>query len=132
MTPTPRAAALAVVLLVAVGLLAGCTAPPENTAVVHGVLERPMLSDFPVRNRQPLPAAGVVLAAHDSKVVATVSVGTNGRFSLRLPPGNYTLYARVAGFPRGTTCQAAHVVQAKADQAVSADVFCRYPLATVG
>ncbi|MGA8679590.1 MAG: carboxypeptidase-like regulatory domain-containing protein [Acidimicrobiales bacterium] len=122
----------AVAVVVAAGLLAGCSTAPENTAVVHGLLYRPMLSNFPVRNRLPLPAAGVVEAARGSNVVATSSVGLNGRFSLRLPSGTYKLYARVSGFPPGTTCQAPHVVLAKANRAVSIDVFCRYPPATGG
>jgi len=119
--------------MVALALLAGCSTAPENTAVIHGLLLRPMLSNFPVRNHRPLPAAGVVEAAEGSKVVATVSVGGNGKFSLHLPPGSYAIKATsTPGFPEGTTCQAPHVVHAKADEAVSVDLVCMYPVARAG
>lgn len=125
--------AVAVICLAAVGCLAGCSTTPPKTATIRGLLERPLLSDFPVKHHQLLAAAGVVRVVQGSNVVATVNVGKSGTFSLRLPPGNYSLDATVtAGFPLGTTCNTGHVVHARANRTVVADVVCHYPPATIG
>lgn len=73
----------------------------------------------------PESATGLARVLRDGHLVAEVTVGQTGRFTVEIPPGTCTL----TGFPsnefRGNgACSAAHVVHARNSEAISADVDC--------
>jgi hypothetical protein len=114
----------AVVLLIAVGLLAGCSSTPQTSAVVHGVLGGQEVPGMKTLHPPPFVAtAGVVHVVKGSILVATLKVGTSGRFQFRVPPGAYRLEGIPSPFA-GWACNDPHV-RATANAAVAVSFDCR-------
>jgi hypothetical protein len=108
----------------AVGMLAGCSST-SNIGVVHAVLG---VNEVDAGGGVPLtshfvPLAGVVRVVQGSKVMATATVGKNGRASFRLAPGTYRLEGTSLDLP-GVKCAALSHVLAHADSTVSVKVIC--------
>jgi hypothetical protein len=75
--------------LMAAGFLAGCSNTPAQPVVVHGLLGGYPFSPFAKLPFHPI--AGTVRVVEGTRVVTTVTVGSSGRFVLRLPSGTYRL-----------------------------------------
>jgi hypothetical protein len=108
----------------AVGLLAGCSTTPQSSAVVRGVLAGPEFRGDKTLNSPPpfVPVAGTIHVVKGSTLVATLKVGTSGRFLLRLPPGTYRLEATPLPSARWS-CNAPKV-RATANAAVAVSFRC--------
>jgi hypothetical protein len=72
------------------------------------------------------PLSGEVTAT-GRNVTRTVQIGTDGSFSLTLPPGSYTLTGHSPDYGSGTAvCRTAHgTVRVRSTKAVTADVLCQ-------
>lgn len=76
----------------------------------------------------PRPLPGLVRITNvRSRVSRTVSVGTDGRFSLALPPGSYSLVGRSPRYHAGAgyDCQAIAVAVVVAGRTTSSHVYCQ-------
>jgi hypothetical protein len=118
--------AVAVVVIMAVGLLAGCSSS-SKTATVHGLLGGYLVGGPQAAHPRWVPRAGTVQAFQGSTVVAAENVANDGDFSLRLSPGSYLLEGTSSppsqlGQPCGPT-----VIQVKANVTISARVRCVMP-----
>jgi hypothetical protein len=126
--PTPVQAVPAyrtvlVAVLMALGLLAGCSSPSPTTAVVHGQLGGYYGGGPRGIHPRFLPLYGTVEAVEGSRVVATVSVSvsSNSTFVLRLAPGTYRLEGRSPG--NSDQCGPS-VIRLRANGIVSVKVVC--------
>ena len=113
-----------VVLLLTLGLLAGCSSAPPALGVVQGELTA-NLGLVIIGRSNPAPTPGIIEAVEGSKVIATDTAGANGKFSFRLSPGSYGL--KVTSLSPPTTCRPSAVV-VRASTAVSVQVACDNPL----
>lgn len=86
MQPRLVNAVVAAVLVAAVGPLAGCAAPE---GVVTGIV-RGSGGFSGTMNREPMPGATVYMKDSQGKVISVTS-DSEARYSLSLPPGQYTL-----------------------------------------
>jgi len=91
-------------LVLAVVLVAGCGAlvhPAQGT--VHGTFERaggPAVVKHGKATTPVVPLAGTVTFTNGNVSKVSISVGSSGTFSIRLPPGTYA----VSGVSGGQTC----------------------------
>jgi len=103
-----RCYTLALLLALTVLTLAACGSPsPSPTPTpppTSGVQGKVMFSGGPALSTgqtQQGPLPGVAVAVHESdlggKTVATFKADATGRFKVELPPGTYTLVAKVPG-----------------------------------
>jgi hypothetical protein len=115
---------VAVVCLMAAGMLAACSSPPSNTAVVRGLLAWPLGSQPMMFH--PIPTAGVVKVVQGSRLVASVGVGNTGEFSVQVPPGTYRLEGVPSSGTDASACSSRGVVVAKDKMSTVANVDCHY------
>jgi hypothetical protein len=91
-------------LLLAAVLVASCGVVPRAAqGTVHGTFERaggPAIVKHGKATTPVVPLAGTVTFASGTAVKVSISVGSSGTFSARLPPGTYT----VSGVSGGQAC----------------------------
>ena len=104
-------------------LLTACSVTSRGLAVVHGYLVWPM-GHLPMQ-LHPVPATGLVQVLRGKHVVAEVSIGQTGRFTVEIPPGTYTLTGLPSNEFRGNgVCSAAHILRARSSEVSSIVVDC--------
>ena len=116
----PKWAGLLVLPLAVLAPMTGCSNPGQGAVTGH-------LS----RVGGPAPGAPTPMAA--GTVVAdgpggrhTVSITPDGRYTLTLPPGTYTLTGSGPEYLDGRTpCAATATVTVKPGQVIDADVYCQ-------
>lgn len=124
MTRARRVVVVAVTLLAGLASLAGCSHAPARTATVTGHL---YAAGGPPPGT-PYPVPGTISAAN-ARGTFTVKVAGDGRYSLPLPPGTYTITGTspsvtsnnspVACYPAG-----GGTVTVYADQTRTTNVYC--------
>ena len=107
-------------------LVTGCSSSARTVAIVHGALVWP-------RQSQPLPAgarrtltAGSVEVIKGTQLVAKVSVGRTGRFTVDIPAGTYQLMGQSADWRGGNKCAARHPLRVSSGEVTSVDVDCHF------
>jgi hypothetical protein len=104
-------------------LLTACSVSNRGFAVVRGYMVWP-LGRLPQQLR-PESATGLARVLRDGHVVAEVTVGRTGRFTVEVPPGTYTLTGLPSNEFRGNgACSAGHVVHARSGEVISVNVDC--------
>ena len=120
----PRLRAVWVVSLVAVGLLAGC-AKASGQGTLSGHLY--MVGGPVVRGAtpSPRPLAGKVVAT-GSAGSYTATVGPDGRYTMQLPPGTYSVTGTSPSYNGGTgICRTDGTVTIVLGREQAADVYCQ-------
>lgn len=119
----PAAAYWGAVAVVAAGVLTGCSTGPA-----HGTIIGELAAVGGPAPGLPRPLAGSVRLTnthtHASKVV---TVGVDGRYSLPIAPGSYTLMGKSPQYNSGQSydCQAQRAAVVVSSKTTTSDVYCQ-------
>lgn len=109
-------------MVVAAGVLTGC-----STGAAHGTIIGTLVAVGGPAPGLPRPLPGSVrltnMHTHASKVV---TVGVDGRYSLPIAPGSYTLTGKSPQYNSGQSydCQAQRAAVVVSSKTTTSDVYC--------
>jgi hypothetical protein len=112
----------ALVLAAALAASCGGLGPPAQ-GTVHGTFERaggPAIVKHGKATTPAVPLAGTVTFTNGNVSKVSISVGSSGTFSTRLPPGTYA----VSGVSGGQACSVPLTAQVRAGQTSRIVVLC--------
>ena len=81
---------------------------------------------------KPAPTAGTVEVIKGTRIVAKVSVGPTGRFTVDLPAGSYLVKGQSIQWRGAGRCAIGHLLQVDDGDVIFADVDCHFVGAAPG